>query len=146
MSMSDGAPVSGNGNNQLSGETFYPSADVKAQARLQDWDATAKFAGQDLQWFWAQEAEELEWYRKWDQVLDESDKPFFKWFTGAKVNIVHNCLDRYQKTWLQNKLAMVWVGEPGDVRTYSYYALNREVSQFENVLKAMGVKKGDRVT
>src|SRR5512142_37101 len=144
--MGDGTTVSGNGNNQLSGETLYPSADVKAQARLQDWDATANFALQDLEGFWAQEAEELEWYRKWDKVLDESDKPFFKWFTGAKVNIVHNCLDRYQKTWRQNKLALVWVGEPGDVRTYSYYALNREVNQFANVLKAMGVKKGDRVT
>ncbi|HEX9075673.1 MAG TPA: acetate--CoA ligase, partial [Anaerolineae bacterium] len=131
---------------KLSGEVYYPPSSVAEQARIKDWEATAKFAAQDLQGFWAKEAEELEWYHKWDKVLDETDKPFFKWFTGAKVNIVHNCLDRYQKTWRQNKLAMVWVGEPGDVRTYSYYALNREVNQFANVLKAMGVKKGDRVT
>ncbi|MBI4788358.1 MAG: acetate--CoA ligase [Chloroflexi bacterium] len=132
--------------NGLTGEVYYPSPDVIAQARLQDWEATAEFAAQDLAGFWAQEAEELEWYQKWDTVLDDSNKPFFKWFVGAKTNIVHNCLDRHQKTWRKNKLALVWVGEPGDVRTYSYYALNREVNQFANVLKAMGVKKGDRVT
>ena len=131
---------------QLSGDVYYPSPEVMQQARIQDWQAVAEFATKDLQGFWAKEAEELSWFQKWDTVLDDSDKPFFKWFAGAKTNIVHNCLDRYQKTWVQNKLAMVWVGEPGDVRTYSYYALDREVSQFANVLKAMGVKKGDRVT
>jgi acetyl-CoA synthetase len=130
----------------LEGEVYYPSADVVSQAVLTDWDATARFASQDLEGFWAKEADELEWYRRWDKVLDDSGKPFFKWFTGAQCNIVHNCLDRHQKTWRKNKLALIWVGEPGDVRTYSYYALNREVCQFANVLKAMGVRRGDRVT
>ncbi len=130
----------------LDGEVYYPSAEVVAEARLKDWDAMAKRAAEDLEGFWAQEAEELEWFQKWDKVLDESEKPFYKWFVGAKVNIVHNCLDRYQNTWRKNKLALVWVGEPGDVRTYSYYALHREVNQFANILKAMGVQKGDRIT
>ena len=107
---------------------------------------TARFAAEDLEGFWAGEASELEWFRPWDQVLDESRKPFYQWFVGGQVNIVHNCLDRYQKSWRRNKLALIWVGEPGDVRTYSYFALNREVNQFANVLKAMGVSKGDRVT
>ncbi len=138
--------VSGNGDGPMAGEVYYPSSEVVAQAHLKDWDATAKFAAQDLEGFWRKEAEELEWYQKWDKVLDESNKPFFKWFTGAKTNIVHNCLDRHQRTGTKNKLALVWVGEPGDVRTYSYFGLNREVNQFANVLKAMGVKKGDRVT
>src|SRR6266568_2990495 len=102
----------------LEGEVFYPSAEVV----------------------------ELEWTRKWDKVLDDSARPFFKWFAGAQCNIVQNCLDRHQRTWRKNKLSLVWVGEKGDVRTYSYYALNRDVSKFANVLKAMGVKKGDRVT
>jgi len=130
----------------LSGEVYYPSADVVAQARLKDWDATAAFAAKDLEGFWGKEAEELEWYQKWNKVLDDSNKPFYKWFVGAKTNIVHNCLDRHQKTWRKNKIAIAWVGENGDLRTYSYFALNREVNQFANVLKAMGVKKGDRVT
>ena len=130
----------------LSGDVFYPSPEVIAQARLKDWESTAASAAKDLQGFWAKEAEELEWYQKWDKVLDESNKPFYKWFVGAKTNIIHNCLDRHQKTWRKNKIAIAWVGENGDLRTYSYFALNREVNQFANVLKAMGVKKGDRVT
>ncbi len=142
-----GESVKSNGREEkLSGEVFNPSPDVVKNARIQDWSAVADFAARDLEGFWAKEAGELEWFQKWDKVLDDSNKPFFKWFTGAKTNIVYNCLDRYQKTWVQNKLAMIWVGEPGDVRTYSYFALNREVNQFANVLKAMGVKKGDRVT
>jgi acetyl-CoA synthetase len=79
-------------------------------------------------------------------VLDESDKPHYKWFVGGKVNIVHNCLDRHLKSWHRNKLALIWEGEPGDQRTLSYHALNREVCKFASVLKAMGIVKGDRVT
>jgi acetyl-CoA synthetase len=130
----------------MEGEVFYPSAQVKETARIQDWDAVAQSAARDQEGFWANEANELAWYKKWDKVLDDSNKPFFKWYTGGKTNIVLNALDRHQKTATKNKLALIWVGEPGDVRTYSYFALNREVNQFANVLKAMGVKKGDRVT
>jgi acetyl-CoA synthetase len=130
----------------MEGEVFDPPQQAVARARLKDWRATAELADKDLEGFWAKEADELEWYRKWDRVLDDSNKPFFKWFTGAQCNIVHNCLDRHQTTYRKNKLALVWVGEPGDVRTYSYFALNREVCQFANVLKSMGVRKGDRVT
>lgn len=131
---------------QLEGEVYYPSDEVIQQARLKDWDELSKKAAEDPEGFWAQEAEELEWYQKWDTVLDDSGKPFFKWFTGAKTNIVLNAIDRHQKTYRKNKLALVWVGEDGGVRTMSYFALNREVSQFGNVLRAMGIRKGDRVT
>ena len=130
----------------LEGEVYYPSDQVVAGARLKDWESMANLAANDLEAFWAREAEELEWYRKWDRVLDDSKRPFFQWFSGAQCNIVHNCLDRHQATYRKNKLALVWVGEPGDVRTYSYFALNREVCQFANVLKSMGVHQGDRVT
>ena len=130
----------------LEGEVFYPSPEVVAQARVKDWNTFAKQALADPLGFWAKEAEELEWYRRWDKVLDDSKKPFYKWFAGAQCNIVHNALDRHQKTWRKNKLSLVWVGERNEVRTYSYFALNRDVSKFANVLKAMGVKKGDRVT
>ncbi|HVP67672.1 MAG TPA: acetate--CoA ligase [Anaeromyxobacteraceae bacterium] len=130
----------------LEGEVFYPLPEVLAQARVKDWDALARVALKDPTGFWAKEAEELEWYRKWDKVLDDSKKPFYKWFAGGQCNIVHNALDRHQKTWRKNKLSLVWVGERNEVRTYSYFALNRDVSKFANVLKAMGVRKGDRVT
>jgi acetyl-CoA synthetase len=131
---------------KLDGEVYYPSDDVKKQAHLKDWNKLAEEAEKDPQGFWAKEAEELEWYKKWDTVLDDSNPPFFKWFTGSRVNIVHNALDRHLNTYRKNKLALIWVGERGDVRTYSYFALNREVCQFANVLRAMGIQKGDRVT
>ncbi|HYD39368.1 MAG TPA: acetate--CoA ligase [Anaeromyxobacter sp.] len=131
---------------ELEGEIFHPSAEVVAGARVKDWDAMARKALEDPEAFWAAEAEELEWFKKWDRVCDASEKPFFKWFKGGQCNIVHNALDRHQKTYRKNKLALVWVGENSEVRTYSYFALNREVNGFANVLKAMGVKKGDRVT
>ncbi len=137
--MSAKAPV-------LEGEVYPPSAEVVARARVKSWETLAKRAAQDMEGFWAQEAEELEWFRKWNKVLDDSNKPFFKWFAGAQTNIVQNCVDRHQKTWKKNQLALIWVGEKGDVRTMSYFALNRDVCKFANVLKAMGVKKGDRVT
>ena len=128
------------------GEVFYPSAEVLAGTRVKDWEALAHRASEDPEGFWEAEASELEWYKRWDRVLDESSRPFYRWFPGGQTNIVHNCLDRHQRTWRKNKLAFVWVGEKGDVRTYSYFALNRETCRFANVLKAMGVKKGDRVT
>ncbi len=96
--------------------------------------------------FWADMASELEWFQPWEKVLDDSNKPFFKWFVGGKTNIVHNAIDRHAASWRRNKLAMVWEGEDGTQRTFSYHALNREVSKMANVLKSVGVKKGDIVT
>jgi len=132
---------------EMEGEVYYPSEDVIAQARLKDWDALAEKAGKDLQGFWADEASELEWFQKWDKVLDDSNKPFFKWFVGAKTNIVHNAVDRHLKTHRKNQLALIWESEDGkQERTFSYYAMNREVSRMANIIKAMGITKGDRVT
>ena len=132
---------------ELEGEVYYPSEEVVAQARLKDWDALAEKAQNDIQGFWADEANELEWFQKWDQVLDDSNKPFFKWFVGAKTNIVHNAIDRHLKTHRKNQLALIWESEDGKLeRTFSYYAMNREVSRMANIIKSMGVNKGDRVT
>jgi acetyl-CoA synthetase len=132
---------------QMEGEVFYPSESIVAQANVQDWDALAEKAGKDLEGFWAAEAEELEWYKKWDKVLDDSNKPFYKWFVGAKTNIVHNAIDRHLKTHRKNKLALIWESEDGKLeRTFSYYAMNREVSRMANIIKSMGVQKGERVT
>ncbi|MBI5293440.1 MAG: acetate--CoA ligase [Chloroflexi bacterium] len=132
---------------KLEGEVYYPSEAVKAQANVPDWEAMAEHARHDLQGFWAERAEELEWFQKWDKVLDDSNKPFFKWFVGGKTNIVHNAIDRHLNTARKNKLALIWESEKGDQqRTFSYFSLNREVSRFANIIKAMGVQKGDRVT
>ncbi len=132
---------------EMEGEVYYPSQEIVAQANAQDWDKLAEFARNDLQGFWAKEAEELEWFQKWDKVLDDSNKPFYKWFVGGKVNIAHNCVDRHLKTPHKNKLALIWESEDGKTdRTYSYYSLNREVNRMANIIKSMGILKGDRVT
>jgi acetyl-CoA synthetase len=96
--------------------------------------------------FWTDMANRLEWYTPWQQVLDSSNKPFYKWFTGAQFNIVHNAIDRHLKTWRRNKQALIWEGEDGSRRTFSYLAVNREVSKFANILKSMGVQTGDIVS
>ncbi|HRF47426.1 MAG TPA: acetate--CoA ligase [Anaerolineales bacterium] len=132
---------------QLEGEVYYPDVSVVTNAHIPDWEAVAEYARQDLQGFWGQRAEELEWFEPWQAVLDDSNKPFFKWFVGGKTNIVHNCIDRHLKGWRKNKLALIWESEDGrENRTYSYFSLNREVHKMANILKAMGITKGDRVT
>ena len=127
-------------------DIYYPDESVVANAYIKDYETLYKRSISDREGFWAEEAAKLDWFKKWTKVLDDSKKPFFKWFTGGKINIVHNAIDRHLKSWRRNKLAIIWEGEPGDVRTFSYHALNREVSKFGNILKSMGVKKGDIVT
>ena len=130
----------------LSGEVFYPSEETVKQARVPDWNALAKEAERDYAGFWEREANELHWFREWEKVLDDSQQPFYKWFVGARTNIVYNCLDRHVQTARRNKLALIWEGENGDFRSFSYFALRREVCRFANVLKSLGLGKGDRVT
>jgi len=132
--------------NQADGDLFYPSNEIIHQANVKEYQDQHEFSITDLEGFWGQRAEEFQWYKKWDKVLDDSNKPFFKWFVGGKVNIVHNALERHLTTYRKNKLALIWEGEPGDKRTYSYFSLNREVCKFANVLRSMGAKKGDIVT
>jgi acetyl-CoA synthetase len=125
---------------------YYPSAEVIERAIVKDWDALADEALKHPEKFWAERAEELGWYQKWHTVLDDTRKPFYKWFVGGKTNIVHNAIDRHLHTYRKNKLAFIWQGEDGSERTMSFFSLNREVCKFANVLKALGVRKGDRVT
>jgi len=135
-----------NDQNNTESRLYYPSESIVENANVKEYDALYKRSIEDPEGFWAEQAEKLDWYQKWDKVLDDSNKPFFKWFTGAKTNIIHNAIDRHLTTWRRNKLAFIWEGEPGDVRYFSYNALNREVSRLANILKAMGVCKGDIVT
>ena len=99
----------------------------------------------DYAWWWGENAGIIDWFTPWNKVVDESNKPFFKWFTGGKTNIAYNAVDRHVKTPRKNKLAYIWEGEPGEVRKITYYDLYREVNKFANALKSIGVKKGDRV-
>jgi acetyl-CoA synthetase len=130
-------------NNQ---KFYFPSEEIKKKANVQEYDNLYKYSIENREKFWAEQAEHLHWYKKWDSVLDASNPPFYKWFVGGKTNIIDNALDRHQLTATRNKLALIWEGEPGDLRTFSYHALNREVCQFANILKSMGVRKGDVVT
>ncbi|MCZ7546171.1 MAG: acetate--CoA ligase [Anaerolineae bacterium] len=127
-------------------EWYHPPEHIVRDAHVPDHDAVYARALADPVGFWEERARTLEWYEPWQKALDDSEAPFFKWFVGAKTNIVHNALDRHVKTWRRNKLALIWDGEPGDTRSMSYYRLWQEVNQFANVLRSMGVKKGDRVT
>ncbi len=124
----------------------YPSEDIVNNAHVPDYEALYAEAKADPEAFWAKQAESLDWYKKWDQVLDSSKAPFYKWFVGGKTNIVLNALDRHVKTWRKNKVALIFEGEKGDQQQFSYWRLWQEVNKFANVLRSMGVKKGDRVT
>lgn len=127
---------------------FQPSNEFSQQAQiksLQDYEQLYERAKADPEAFWAELAEqELHWFQKWDRVLDWQP-PFAKWFVNGKINISYNCLDRHLHTWRRNKAALIWEGEPGDSRTLTYAQLHREVCQFANVLKQLGIRKGDVV-
>jgi acetyl-CoA synthetase len=89
-------------------ELYYPSPDVLSQAYIKDWEQLAREADADFIGFWEARAKELiDWQAPWKCVLDDSDKPFYKWFVGAKTNIVHNAIDRHLKTARKNKLALI---------------------------------------
>jgi len=101
-------------------------------------------ARQDREAYWAEWARQLHWYSPWQRVLDWQP-PHAKWFVGGKTNICYNCVDRHIEARRRNKAAIIWEGEPGDRRVLTYWDLYREVNQFANVLKGLGVQKGDRV-
>ena len=127
---------------------FQPPAEFSQKAHiksLQEYQALYDKAKADPQAFWAELAtQELDWFQKWDSILDWQP-PFAKWFVNGKINISYNCLDRHLTTWRKNKAALIWEGEPGDSRTLTYAQLHREVCQMANVIKDLGVQKGDRV-
>jgi acetyl-CoA synthetase len=121
---------------------FAAKAHIKSMAEL---EALRAEASADPESFWARLAEsELHWFKKWDTVL-KWDPPHAEWFAGGRINISYNCLDRHLSTWRRNKAALIWEGEPGDTRTLTYQQLHAEVCRFANVLKRVGVEKGDRV-
>jgi acetyl-CoA synthetase len=123
--------------------TFPPPADFRARAAVRD-ESLYEEAARDPEAFWAKFAGELEWSRRWDRVLDWQP-PHARWFVGGTLNASVNCIDRHLRGARRNKAALIWEGEPGDRRTLTYHDLYREVSKFANVMKSLGINKGDRV-
>ncbi|HEV8589415.1 MAG TPA: acetate--CoA ligase [Pyrinomonadaceae bacterium] len=121
---------------------FAANAHIKSMEEL---EALRAEAAADPEKFWARFAEsELHWFKKWDSVL-KWEPPHVQWFVGGTINISYNCLDRHLTTSRRNKAALIWEGEPGNTRTLTYQQLHTEVCRFANVLKKIGVQKGDRV-
>jgi acetyl-CoA synthetase len=117
---------------------------LRQAAYLQDLETTHRQSLEDNEGFWANVANELEWFRKWDKVF-EQDYPNFKWFLGGQCNITVNALDRHANSWRRNKVALIWIGEDGSEVTVTYGQLLRRVNKVANGLKSLGVGKGDRV-
>ncbi len=124
--------------------TFAPSAEFKAQANVNDPAIYGK-AASDRAAFWEGWAKQLDWDQPWQTVLDWSNAPFAKWFVGGKLNACKNAVDRHASGPRANKTAIVWEGEPGDLRTFTYAQLKDDVSRVANALKELGIKRGDRV-
>jgi acetyl-CoA synthetase len=141
--MSDNKPLAEIADLLQEDRTFEPAAAFRAEANVRDEGIYAR-ADADPETFWAKFASELEWSTPWTRVL-EWKPPHAKWFVGGTLNASVNCVDRHIRGPRRNKAAIVWEGEPGDRRTLTYFDLYRQVSQFANVLKGLGVKRGDRV-
>jgi acetyl-CoA synthetase len=126
---------------------FPPSKEFSANAHLgsfKEYEEMYAGAEADPEGFWSKQAEALDWFRKWHTVL-EWNEPHAKWFVGGKLNVSYNCIDRHLRSWRKNKAAIIWEGEPGEIRTLTYLQLYRQVCKFANVLKKLGIQKGDRV-
>ena len=123
-----------------------PELVVNANIDPNDYEKAVRTGRDDLEGFWEDAAQELDWFRKWDQVLARADAPFYKWFVNAKTNIAHNALDRHVKSHRKNKVAVIFESEEGVRARMTYYDLYRYTNMFANALRALGVTKGDRVT
>ena len=124
-------------------EKFCPTISKisSGEIRKQEWEKSIKNPSE----YWAEKANAIDWFKPFSRVLDESNPPFYKWFPDGELNISYNALDRHVKSGRKNKISYIWEGEMGEVRTFTYYQLYREVNQFAKVLKGYGVKKGDRI-
>ncbi len=127
---------------------FNPNPQFVKQAKIAGMDAYKELYQKSIEKpleFWSDVANELHWFKPWDKVLDESNAPFYQWYTNAKTNISYNCLDRQVEAGKGDKVAFFWEGEPGDKKAFTYKELLDEVCRFSNALKSLGVKKGDRI-
>ncbi|EKQ53137.1 MAG: acetate--CoA ligase [Methanobacterium sp. Maddingley MBC34] len=135
---------SGNNSNNEK-KVFKPNYMLVEEAHVKNWEAEIE-KGKDIEKYWAEKAEQFEWFQKWDKVLDESQKPFYKWFTNGKINLAYNAVDRWIHTDKRNQVAILYANERGDEKKLTYYELYREVNKMANALKNLGVEKGDTVS
>ena len=125
-------------------ERFEPPQGFREHALLSD-PAVYEQAARDPQAWWAAQAGELDWFTPWEQILDDSNPPFYKWFVGGKINASYNCLDRHVEAGRGERVAFHWRGEDGQERDITYAELLSEVKRFASALKGQGVRKGDVV-
>jgi acetyl-CoA synthetase len=126
---------------------FPPPAEFSAKAHiksLEEYETLYRQSIEDPEKFWAGAAQELHWFKPWDKVL-EWNLPWAKWFVGGRLNLCYNCVDRHALGARAQKSALIWEGEPGEIRRLTYAELHAEVQKFANALKSLGIKKGDRV-
>jgi len=126
---------------------FKPEKSFSKKARISSMAQYKRMHAESIQKpnaFWAREAKELQWDRKWEKVLDWTP-PYAKWFTKGKLNVCVNCVDRHLENGRKNKAAIIWEGEPGETVTLTYQQLHRDICKFANVLTAQGIKAKDRV-
>src|SRR5580704_13362179 len=126
---------------------FPPPPEFAAKAHIKslaEYEALYARSIADPESFWAEAASELHWFQTWSKVLDWQ-LPIAKWFVDGKINLSYNCVDRHALGSRAGKTALIWEGEPGEVRKLTYAELHIEVQKFANALKSLGIKKGDRV-
>ncbi len=136
---------------RMEDEIIMPSEAVKMKATIRSIEEYQKIYQRsidDPEGFWEELADQLNWYKRWDKVLEyDFNRPDIKWFINGKLNVSYNCLDRHLNTWRSNKVALIWQGEHlEENRIFTYQQLHYHVNKFANVLKKFGVKKGDRVS
>jgi len=131
--------------NQNGDQVVPPNNEIIENAIIKDWESELQ-KGEDIEKYWAAKAEQLDWFKKWDKVLETSKKPYYKWFVGGKINLAHNAVDRWINTEKRNKVAILYVNEREEEVKLTYYELYREVNKMANALKNLGIKKGDTVS
>ncbi len=124
---------------------FEPKKEILEKAHVKHWEEEIE-KGKDLEKYWAEKAEQFEWFQKWDKVLDDENKPFYKWFTGGKINLAYNAVDRWIETEKRNQVAILYINERGEEKKITFYELYIQVNKLANALKNLGVKKGDTVS
>lgn len=124
---------------------FEPKKEILEKAHVKNWEEELE-KGKDLEKYWSEKAEQFEWFQKWDKVLDDENKPFYKWFTGGKINLAYNAVDRWIETEKRNQVAILYINERGEEKKITFYELYIQVNKLANALKNLGVKKGDTVS
>lgn len=124
---------------------YKPSRKTRVTANVKDYEKTLKQAATNPLKFWAEAAKDIHWFKPWDKIIDDSKKPFYRWFVNGQTNLAYNALDRHIGTPTQDKTAILFEDETGHSQTYSYLELYHEVNQLVNALKKLKIKKGDRL-